>query len=228
MEMTAALYKNPFGDLFSSWQALLNQPPLRTSRYSGFGFEAQEGITTSGSTIFSSFIDEYSSPILVRFIPHREIAFMPSSELSVQVQVRLVLGKLGLSKSDLAKILGVTRPTLYAWLDGHIEPKSENASRLAEIASIVNEEEEFKDQPLFHAYIERRISGHPLSLLEALSAPSLDTSLIKAMIAKIRMMTSDRNIRIGKDALNDSFVAHSGGNEESILAENLIAIGPEV
>jgi transcriptional regulator with XRE-family HTH domain len=227
MEMTAALYQNPFGDLLSSWRGLLNQNPVRTGRYPGFGFEAQEGVTTSGSTIFSSFIDEYSSPTLVRFVPSRETAFLSYPELSVQVQVRLVLGKLGLSKSDLAKILGVTRPTLYAWLDGRIEPKSENASRLAAIASIVNEDAGLKDQPLFHAYIERRISGYSLSLLEALSEPSLDTSLIKGMIAKIRMMTSDRNNRIGKGRVDDSFAAPTGANEERILEENLMAIGPE-
>lgn len=148
------------------------------------------------------------------------------SEPPVPAQVRSVLEHFGLSKSDLAKILGITRPTLYAWLDGHIEPKSENTMRLYAISSIVEGLAATKSQPLFHAYIERPVSDFPIALIEALSAPSLDVALIRAMVTKIRSMTAERNARIGKD-IPKVTQAYSESQDERILEDNLIAIGLE-
>jgi DNA-binding XRE family transcriptional regulator len=175
----------------------------------------------------SSFIGEYSSPVLVRVVPRVAGVSILLSEPPVHAQVRSVLEYFGLSKSDLAKILGITRPTLYAWLDGHIEPKSENTRRLVALASIVEGTSEFKGQALFHAYVERPMSGFPVALIEALAAPTLDAALIRTMVARIRAMTTERNARIGTDIPKVKQTGYSESHEEQILEENLIAIGPE-
>ena len=227
MEMTARLTRGMLEDLLAPWQSLRLRLPSKPHNFPGLGIENSTWVITSNSTLIPPFLAEYSSPTVIRVVPRESSVALSIIEPTVRAQVRSVLVYFGLSKSYLAKLLGITRPTLYAWLDGHIEPKSENTRRLVALASLVDRSSESQGQALFHAYLERPISGFPLALIEALAAPTLDTTLIKAMVAKIRAMTAERNTRIGNDTSKAKQTGFSESMEERILEENLIAIGPE-
>jgi DNA-binding transcriptional regulator YiaG len=227
MEMTARLTRGMLEELLAPWQELRLRLPSKAQRYPGLGIENSTWVITSNSTLMPPFLAEYSSPTVIRVVPRETSVAVSPAEPAVHAQVRSVLQYFGLSKSDLAKLLGITRPTLYAWLDGHIEPKSENTRRLVALASLVERSPGSQEQALFHAYLERPISGFPLALIEALAAPTLDTALIRAMVTKIRIMTTERNVRIGKDTSKPKQAGLSEATEERILEENLIAIGPE-
>lgn len=59
------------------------------------------------------------------------------SLLSPAEQVANIREVFAISMSDLAAILGVTRPTAYAWLSGQ-EPKHESAKRIQSLSSVAD------------------------------------------------------------------------------------------
>lgn len=69
-----------------------------------------------------------AAPVTLTYVKAR------SSEERI-VYLRQVLG---LSITDLAELLGVTRPTVYAWMKGG-EMKEEHAHRLGELSSVAEE-----------------------------------------------------------------------------------------
>jgi len=148
-------------------------------------------------------------------------------EPSVPSQVRMILDSFGLSKSDLAKILGITRPALYAWLDGKSEPNVENIKRLKTMYDIIKTWPDTQRQPLFHAYIERPIAGNSLSLIEMLSASSIDAEKVRGIVRVIQSMTAERDARIGKDQAKSASAKISKDKQEQLLEDNLLAIEAE-
>ena len=67
------------------------------------------------------------------------IHFAPSSDTRSPAEyVANIRDVFGVSMSDLAVILGVTRPIAYAWLDGN-EPKQESTiTRIRQLSSIAD------------------------------------------------------------------------------------------
>jgi transcriptional regulator with XRE-family HTH domain len=66
------------------------------------------------------------------------IYFAPSSDTRAPAEhVANIRDVFGVSMSDLAVILGVTRPTAYAWLEGN-EPKQESITRIRQLSSIAD------------------------------------------------------------------------------------------
>lgn len=223
MEMTETLYANPFDDIALHCQRIQASLPRRKARFPGF--ESPVG-DPSNRLIMTVLGDEYTSSCIVRILLPVANAPIPVPEPPIHEQVRSILVYFGLSKSDLAKILGITRPTLYAWLDEKIEPKSDNIVRLFGIYSIMDGSHKANGMSLFHAYVERPVADYSISLIEALSEPDMDVSLIRAMVEKIRAMTEARNSRIGKGEHKIAKASLSANKDDQILECNLIAIGP--
>ena len=170
----------------------------------------------------------FSSPIFSFSIETSDKERMAlCEESSVPSQVRIMLDCFGLSKSDLSKILGITRPALYAWLDGQSEPNVENIRRLHAIYEVIREWPEAEQQPLSHAYIERPVAGFSHSLIEALPSTDIDAEEVRAMVRVIRSMTAERDARIGKNRPKVEIAAYSKGEQRQILEDNLLAIETE-
>lgn len=80
---------------------------------------------------------------------------------------------LGLSVSDLAAVLGVTRPTVYAWMKDESEPRTEAWKRLRELEQVALQAERYElprvarlvRRPLLRegSLLERLISGQAVS-----------------------------------------------------------------
>jgi DNA-binding transcriptional regulator YiaG len=184
--------------------------------------------TTANSVLCTPFFELFSSSLFFSSSGTKEFArTIVNEEHSVPSQVHMILDSFGLSKSDLAKILGVTRPALYAWLDGKSEPNVENLKRLHAIYSIIKAWPNAKKQPLFHAYIERPVGGNSHSLIELLSASSIDVEQVRALLRVIQSMTAEREIRIGKDRTMVESASNLKDEQEQILEDNLLAITAE-
>ena len=140
---------------------------------------------------------------------------------------RLILDFYGFSKSELAKIMGVSRPALYAWLDASSEPSRENAGRLGILAGMARELDPKATRPLFHGYIDRPIPGYSRSLLDMLMEAPSDLAPVRKLIAGILGMTRDRERRISAARSIADISRPSQETQERNLEDNLSAIGTE-
>ena len=184
--------------------------------------------TTANSIIVAPFFFFFSSPLFFSSSETNEkVRTVVYEEPSVPSQVRMILDSFGLSKTDFSKILGITRPALYAWLDEQSEPNAENIRRLHAIHEVIREWPEVEKQPLFHAYIERPVAGFPQSLIEALSSTTIDVEEVRAMVRAIRSMTAERDARIGKNRPKVEIMVSSKDEQRQILEDNLLAIETE-
>jgi hypothetical protein len=147
--------------------------------------------------------------------------------LSAAEQVRAVLGFYGISKSDLARVLRVTRPTLYAWLDGVSEPLDENQERLSVIADIAERLGEDWKGPLFHGYVERTVKGYSKSLLELLSDDTSTPESLLALSRHLKDMTIARNERIERGPLARDHSGVQAQAQAKNLEHNLSDFSPE-
>ncbi len=184
--------------------------------------------TSASSMLLTPFFEFFSSALFFSSSETKDFArTVVYEEPSVPSLVRMILGSFGLSKSDLAKILGITRPALYAWLDGKSEPNVENIKRLKAMYDIIKEWPDTRKQPLFHAYIERPVAGNTQSLIEMLSASSIEVEKVRTIICVIQSMTSERDARIGKNRTKAASAKPFEGEQEQLLEDNLMAIETE-
>lgn len=86
---------------------------------------------------------------------------------SSEEQIAILRQVLGLSITDLAELLGVTRPTVYAWMKGG-EMKEEHAHRLSELSSVAEEIESAGVEGL--AKLAKRKLSAGVSLFELVKA----------------------------------------------------------
>jgi len=107
--------------------------------------------------------------------------------MSVPDQIREVLAALALNKSQLADVLGVTRPTLYDWLDGK-EPNPANAERLATLVRLLARSGVTSGGPLNARFVRQPIEEKGLSLLGELKADVLDEERVDRLLQEARRL----------------------------------------
>jgi transcriptional regulator with XRE-family HTH domain len=119
---------------------------------------------------------------------------------------------LGINMSDLASVLGVTRPTAYAWLEGQ-EPKTEavtHIQRLSRVADEINRANIIRLDKLVHRPI---LNGRSLlDILKTDEDPVAALTILKAVADKeerTRRETkgSGKNLRSLDDVLSEFSVA---------------------
>lgn len=106
--------------------------------------------------------------------------------LSTADQAREVLAALSLNKSQLAEVLGVSRPTLYDWLDGS-EPNASNAARLTTLLRLLARASIGSSNPLNARFVRRPLSDGNSSLLDVLTASPLDEESVSALLREARL-----------------------------------------
>ena len=106
--------------------------------------------------------------------------------LSVAERIDAVRQALALSMTQVAEILGVSRPTLYSWRDGSVVPKEIHMQRLRELGAIAEE------SIMLGIGRMRQLVTTPLpvegSLLSLLQAPHLDRPKINAALLTLSEM----------------------------------------
>ena len=149
------------------------QPLLRTILAGGTAF------IMSGPTAFASSPSQYGSSAVIRDLRSREVRrkateTAPSTprvvdfaKLTVTDQLLELLASLSLNKSQMASVLGVSRPTLYEWLNGN-EPKKINTDRIDSLHRVLAAAGVSSTKPLNARFVQRRMVEDQPNLLEAL------------------------------------------------------------
>jgi hypothetical protein len=146
-------------------------------------------------------------------------AVIPFSE-----HASLVSSALGLGKSDIARILGISRPTLYSWIKGTSEPReSDHPERLRMLGELTSEICGETKRPLYHRFVEEPLSNQTTSILNLLLAEHWDLPQLRQLLAEARRLTSARDQRLGH--VTPSSISPS--KQESNLLDNSIALNLE-
>lgn len=159
----------------------------------------------------------HSTEVLSQWVYYPRIHVETSSAKQVDVRspANLVVNireVLGINMSDLASVLGVTRPTVYAWLEGQ-EPKIESVKhiqRLSHIADEINRADIVRLDKLVHRPI---LEGRSLlDILKSDEDPVKALTILKALADKEdrtrrESKGSGKNLRSLNDVLSESSVA---------------------
>ncbi len=110
--------------------------------------------------------------------------------LPVAEQAREVMAALALNKKQLAEVLGVSRPTLYAWLGG-AEPSRENAVQLLTLLRLMAGAGIGGAEPLNARFVRQPLSEGGPTLLELLGAGPWDEARIAGALGEARRLTGE-------------------------------------
>ncbi len=142
---------------------------------------------------------------------------------SIAEKLSAIFAFFGLSKIDLAQILHVSRPSLYAWLNGQSEPGLENMRAIQKLYSLIEPSETGTWSPIFYGYIEKPLGAFKKNLIEALSESELDEKEIRAMVKEIRQMSQKRSERLAESEAKSKVIL-SEESKKKILEDNLLSI----
>jgi transcriptional regulator with XRE-family HTH domain len=108
-------------------------------------------------------------------------------------RVREVLAALSLNKSQLADVLGVSRPTLYDWFEGK-EPNSANAGRLIHLLRLLSRSGISSTTPLNARFVRQPINDRDSSLVDELSAEQWNEKEIEKILVEARNLSENAEL----------------------------------
>ena len=147
-----------------------------------------------------------------------------STTIPFSEHAALVSFALGLGKSDIARILGISRPTLYSWIKGTSEPRaSDHPERLRKLGELTAEICRESKRPLYHRFVEEPLPNQASSIFSLLLAVEWDESQIRQLLAEARRLTSERDERLG----HATPISISKSKQESKLLDNSLALNLE-
>ena len=92
---------------------------------------------------------------------------------------------LSINKSELARILGVSRPTVYDWLDDG-EPNADNRSRIRTLLRLLSESLVSSNNPLFPRFVRSRLEPGDQAVIDLLSEETIDEATAKNLIRRAK------------------------------------------
>lgn len=105
-------------------------------------------------------------------------------------QAREVMAALNLNKTQLADVLGVSRPTLYDWLDGK-EPNAANAQRLIGLVQLLVNAGVTAADSISPRFVRESLNDGEPSLLELLKADTIDEARVAKVLAQAKGLEAD-------------------------------------
>lgn len=156
------------------------------------------------------------SPRLIEEHKSIDLNAIPFSE-----HASLVSTALGLGKSDVARILGISRPTLYSWIKGTSEPReNDHPERLRLLGELTRQICKDTARPLYHRYVEAPLPNQSASIFSLLQTEQWDSSKISDLLAEARRLTTERDSRLG----HGMPVNVSKAKQDNNLIDNSIAL----
>ena len=145
-----------------------------------------------------------------------------SDTIPIADKIKKVLKFYSLGKKHLCKIVGITRPALYAWLDGSSNPDKTNFFKIEQMYSISNNIDKNNTHNIFNDFIDYPLPGYSQSLLDTLiSSKDLNTNYVINYIKEAYTISVKReeNIKL----INDSSfkIKHSEAEQNLNLEENI-------
>lgn len=143
------------------------------------------------------------------------------SFVSVEEQINVILSFYNLGKSHLSKIMGVSRPALYAWIRRESNPDEKNLDKINQLYSIAKRIDCTLEHSIFHGFIDRPMFGCEESLLNVLAKkPKLDSDIEKQIKTAYDMsILRERNVKESKKEF--SKINHSDIEKELNLDGNV-------
>jgi DNA-binding transcriptional regulator YiaG len=105
-------------------------------------------------------------------------------------QANEVMAALNLSKTQLAEVLGVSRPTIYDWLDGK-EPNTANAQRLIRLVQLLANAGVTAADSIRPRFVRESLNDGEPSLLELLKADTVDEVRVAKVLAEAKALQDD-------------------------------------
>jgi len=109
------------------------------------------------------------------------------STLPVADQVRELQTALSVNKSELARILRVSRPTVYDWLDGG-QPNPGNVSRIRTLRRMLRESRVTPANPLFPRFVRFALEPGGRALLDGLVEETIDEAAVRSALGRAKAL----------------------------------------
>ena len=107
--------------------------------------------------------------------------------LPVADQVRELQTALSVNKSELARILRVSRPTVYDWLDDG-QPKADNVSRIRKLLRLLREYRVSSANPLFPRFVRSALEPGGRPLLDVLVEGAIDDAAVRSAVERAKAL----------------------------------------
>lgn len=216
--------------LLDSTQILSDPSPARTVRHDPIAIAIMESASTfnTGASALHRWGLSFPQNTALFTLVEREVVRRPPrlvAPIPTGQRIRDILRYLGLTKTQLKDICGVSRQTLYDWLEGKFEPDTDNAARLQEIHSAALVVPQRARRPLSAAVLTRPVLGEE-TLLDLLRKPRLDLDVLNEAIALLAERSGGREQRSGK-ALRERLGFSAAKREDEVLADNADDLGSE-
>lgn len=111
-----------------------------------------------------------------------------------------ILRFLGLTKTQLHELCGISRQTLFDWIAGKSEPEETKAQRLRELHALALEFARCAQTPLRAALLTEPVSRGQ-SLLELLAQPRLESGRLREAIHDLAELNARRDARSARGLL---------------------------
>ena len=116
--------------------------------------------------------------------------FHHTATLPVADQVRELQTALSVNKSELARVLGVSRPTVYDWLDDG-QPNADNVSRIRTLRRLLRESGVSSAEPLFPRFVRSAVEPGGQSLLDVLVEETIDEAAVRSAVERAKVLGDD-------------------------------------
>jgi len=110
--------------------------------------------------------------------PQAPVSF---SAASVVASIR---SSLSLQMKELAQVLGVERPTVYAWMRDEAQPQPQNRARLVELLKFASIWNHFSKQPI-GPHVRRELGPDGKSLVDLLAEIDIDFRLVQSRMKQL-------------------------------------------
>ena len=142
--------------------------------------------------------------------------------IPVVEKIQKVLSFYNLGKSHLCKITGISRPALYAWIDGDSEPDTENFAKVEQLYSIARELDVTGKESIHHGFVDRALPGEEKSLYQLfVEETKLDIDSIKKLVQVALNKSIFRAENIESRRASEFNIFHSNADKELNLERNL-------
>ena len=144
--------------------------------------------------------------VVVRGVPvpspvaeDRPIRRQAARRMSSSDQVLEINAALNLNKTLLAEVLGVSRPTLYDWLEGK-EPNPTNARRLTALVRLLANAGVTAADSLSPRFVREALNDGEPALLDLLKADTINEARIAKVLKEAKALEDDaENMRLARD-----------------------------
>jgi len=189
----------------------MNTSINETSQWSIFGDLATSTANGFCAVVFSllagsGHVTPIQFPVATGGMAYSEIASTPQPPTMATVAdiVAEIRTAFGLPISQLAQVLGVSRPTVYAWLGDEQQPHQRNWDKLRQIQSVAKYWNDLADLPIPEKWL-RSPSANGAGILDMLAADTIDASQVEQRLLEAADRLKERKPSWLEDARKRGF-----------------------